>query len=431
MLPTRITTAVVTALLLGAGPLWAQDSDREVELQEIEAAMEATQERADRLAARQAALARESQALSEELAQVAAETARWEDEVIQVELTLEALVQESEARREDLAGARDRLSILTGALLRISLLPPEALVARPGAPTETVRAGLLMRRLMPQLEAQAASLRHEVADLKSLEMQIEAENADALAARRKLQSEEERLQDLLDRRTALLAVTEEERQQAEAEAETLAASAKDIRGLLTSAPRRVGLGPPVVPPVPPKERQVALLADGQLDSTYVPPALPADPPAASTAAPSSTPSVTQSAAATRNLRKLPREPGGLTLPVKGEVVGTFKEASGDRLGMRIAGRPGGTVVAAYDGVIVYAGNFRSYGLVLILDHGEGYHSVLAELGRIDALLGQRVLAGEPVGTLSQGSAEPPQLYVELRRNGRPIDPGPWFAPAKE
>ncbi len=428
---TRISSVLLAALLLASGPLSAQDTDQAAELEEVEAAIEATQERADRLAARQAALARESQTLSEELTRVAAEAARWEDEVNQVELTLRALIQEAEARRKDLVDARSRLSVLTSALLRISLLPPEALVARPGAPTEMVRAGLLMRRLMPQLEAKAARLRHEVEDLKSLEMQIESENSEALAARRNLETEEERLQDLLDRRRTLLAVTESEREQAEEEAKALAASAKDLRELVSSAARRVGLGPPEVPPIPPKERQVALLADGQLASSYVAPAVTANPAATGTAAPSSNSAASQSAAATRNLRRLPREPGGLTLPVAGRVVSRFGEASGERLGMRVAGRPGGTVVAPYDGVIVYAGNFRSYGLVLILDHGEGYHSVLAELGIIDALLGQRVLAGEPIGTLPAGSEEPPQLYVELRRNGRPIDPGPWFALAKE
>ena len=68
--------------------------------------------------------------------------------------------------------------------------------------------------------------------------------------------------------------------------------------------------------------------------------------------------------------------------------------------------------------------FRSYGLLLIVDCGDGYHFVLAGLDRLDASAGQRVLAGEPVGTAGwaaeQAAGVP--LYLELRRNGQPVDP---------
>jgi septal ring factor EnvC (AmiA/AmiB activator) len=74
---------------------------------------------------------------------------------------------------------------------------------------------------------------------------------------------------------------------------------------------------------------------------------------------------------------------------------------------------------------MYAAPFRSYGLLLIVDCGGGYHFVLAGLDRLDASAGQRLLAGEPVGVLGGGDGA--SLYVELRRNGQPIDPRPWFA----
>ena len=84
---------------------------------------------------------------------------------------------------------------------------------------------------------------------------------------------------------------------------------------------------------------------------------------------------------------------------------------------------------------MYAGEFRSYGQILIINGGGGYHVLLAGLSQIDVQVGQFVLAGEPIGvmvaapkttsTKSQDIA--PVLYVEFRKNQRPIDPGPWWA----
>ncbi|GAB5469604.1 MAG: murein hydrolase activator EnvC [Rhodospirillales bacterium] len=429
MVRSRVFSSALLALALLASPAAGEeDAEKEAELKRLEAAVLATQERADRLAARQAALARESDTLSDQLATVAEEAEAWGREVEQVEATLGALVLEAEERRESLTQARGRLTALSGALLRISLLPPEVLVARPGAPGETVRAGLVMRRLVPRLEEQAARLRHEVADLESLEMQIEAENAEALAARRRLVEEEERLALLLQRRRELLTVTEGERQAAMEEAATLSAAAKDLRALVTTATRRVARGAPKVPPLPPKGRSVTL-------GEETVPGDPAQPTASVVAAVEELPEPPKLDEAVevvllRELRPMPEQPGGMAQPVPGEVVARFDFTRADRQGLRLSGQPGATVVAPYDGVVVYAGQFRSYGLVLILEHGTGYHSVLAELGLIDALLGQRVVTGEPVGALSEESENPPELYVELWRDGQTIDPAPWFGLAK-
>ena len=85
------------------------------------------------------------------------------------------------------------------------------------------------------------------------------------------------------------------------------------------------------------------------------------------------------------------------------------------------------MVSPYSGTIVFAGPFRSYGQLLIIEHGDGYHSLLAGLSRIDGTVGQWVAAGEPVGAMAPLSVGGPSLYVELRHNGEPVDPLPWLA----
>jgi septal ring factor EnvC (AmiA/AmiB activator) len=126
--------------------------------------------------------------------------------------------------------------------------------------------------------------------------------------------------------------------------------------------------------------------------------------------------------------------GQLPSPAHGETVLSFGDVTSNgrkSQGMVIQTRYGGQITAPCDGWIVYAGEFRSYGQLLIINAGGGYHVLLAGLSHIDAQLGQFVLAGEPVGTMSvapkgkaQGNA--PVLYVEFRKEGRPIDPAPWW-----
>ena len=96
-------------------------------------------------------------------------------------------------------------------------------------------------------------------------------------------------------------------------------------------------------------------------------------------------------------------------------------------GLRLAVPPGGAAVASFDGRVVYAGLFGNLGLVLIIRHDGLYHTLLAGLGRVDIKVGQWVLAGEPVGAMPDAVDKAAgTLYVELRRDGRPVDPLPYL-----
>jgi septal ring factor EnvC (AmiA/AmiB activator) len=131
--------------------------------------------------------------------------------------------------------------------------------------------------------------------------------------------------------------------------------------------------------------------------------------------------------------------GQLHLPITGVRIREFGGADGSggsQKGLSIAGRPGGEITAPCDGWVVYAGRFRSYGQLLILNAGGGYHVLLAGMERISVDLGQFVLTGEPVAVMGGGSKGPPAgasgskqpvLYVEFRKDGAPIDPSPWWA----
>ncbi len=131
--------------------------------------------------------------------------------------------------------------------------------------------------------------------------------------------------------------------------------------------------------------------------------------------------------------------GHLRLPVNGVKIrefGTSDGLGGIQKGLSIAARTGAQITAPCDGWVVYAGPFRSYGQLLILNAGGGYHVLLAGMERISVDLGQFVLTGEPVAVMGGGSPESaavatrsmqPVLYVEFRKDGTPIDPSPWWA----
>ncbi|MEH6545506.1 MAG: peptidoglycan DD-metalloendopeptidase family protein [Sneathiella sp.] len=120
--------------------------------------------------------------------------------------------------------------------------------------------------------------------------------------------------------------------------------------------------------------------------------------------------------------------GTLPLPVGGTIVSNYNESkkTGQQKGIVIESRPEAAVISPFDGQIAFAGPFRHYGLLLIIDHGDGYHTLLAGLGSIEGAVGQLLLAGEPVGQMKKSSKDKPKLYMELRSKGAPINPGPWL-----
>jgi septal ring factor EnvC (AmiA/AmiB activator) len=133
----------------------------------------------------------------------------------------------------------------------------------------------------------------------------------------------------------------------------------------------------------------------------------------------------------------------LPLPLNGIKIREFgmpDGLGGTEKGLSMASRAGAQVTAPCDGWVVYAGPFRSYGQLLILNAGGGYHVLLAGMERTSVDLGQFVLTGEPVAVMGGGpqsaaavatGSSQPVLYIEFRKDGTPVDPTPWWASDSE
>jgi len=126
--------------------------------------------------------------------------------------------------------------------------------------------------------------------------------------------------------------------------------------------------------------------------------------------------------------KLPFPVTGLLEVGFGRVVNPKFNTVTVQKGLDIRARMGTDVRAVADGTVVFAGWMRGYGNLLILDHGQGYHSLMAHLSQFERAVGDAVNVGEVVGAVGDSaSLKGPYLYFELRRGGQAIDPAPWLS----
>jgi septal ring factor EnvC (AmiA/AmiB activator) len=288
------------------------------------------------------------------------------------------------------------------------LYPAETLLAVPLPPEQAVRGLLLLGAIGRQLEADAAAVRAGQAEAARLRRETEAE----LPGLASVQAEQARQAAALD---AQIAQARGQRHAAEGDA------AEATRRIAAEAARADSVR--------------AALARLEAERRAAEERARAD---AATAARQK--HGTEAAAARRRQEALgaPAGPGlgepheQLTAPVGGAISRGWSEAGGTGAtsGVTYAAAPGARVVSPCTGRVVFASPFRSYGLLLIVDCGGGWHAVLAGLERFDVEAGQAVHEGEPVGVMPawdpRAGGPRPGLYLELRKAGQPVNPTPYL-----
>jgi septal ring factor EnvC (AmiA/AmiB activator) len=385
--------AFAAAATVGGGTVSAETRAGEKadpkKLKEVEARIKRERDAAAELAKRTAAIQSEIRALREKLVKGAAATQTRETALTRQESELRVLEAREKAAAADFQRRQQQLAEILAALQRLSLRPPVTLASRSDDANDAVRTALVLRSLVPELERRAERLKQEIAAYTRLKEAIKARRGSVADADSALGRERQALVALLEQKQALLRETEEEQAASRARLEALTREAEDLRDLL--AKLRQDKSKPGAAP-----RTAALTEPGK-----------------------------------GKIRSFAAFKGKLTLPAAGTVSARFgtEEKFGEfSKGLVIAARPGAQAVAPFDGQVVFAGPFRGYGRILIIEHRDGYHSLIVGLARIDASVRQWVLAGEPVGIVGEYDSQGAQLYVEIRWNGRPIDPAHWFLP---
>jgi len=396
-----ILSISVLIAFASASPAQVQDEPSAAQLSVLEQQMNAARARRAEIEAKAAAVAEEIENLTSKMVKLGKQIQDQETSLTRIEIELDVLADDVEAQRAALATKRKDLGASLAAMQKLSRQPASLVFLQPVSAKQTSQSAALLSGVIPALNEQAASIRSELATLEVFKTKLEKTQD---RYRTELASLDASRQDLEETRQARQEQKRSLSAEAQAEAERiakLAGEAKTLAGLLqrlreerkkiAGAPRPIPR--PTVPPAHAKQQPALLFSESR---------------------------------------------GLMPLPVRGQIVGDFgKPYQGQKsAGLWIAARPNAQVVAPYDGQVVFADRFRSYGRLLIIEHSEGYHSVVAGLRRADVKVGQYIVAGEPIGVMGRGVRQAsapnnplgmPVLYLELQRDGRSINPGPWLA----
>lgn len=304
---------------------------------------------------------------------------------------------------------KDRHSIgnLVLALERLDRTPPEAIIARPGAPLETAQSAMLLQGILPDIYKRAESLKKDVARLDQILTELAQDEAKVRKEAAELSGRQDEVAVLLKKRQALYAETRGGIQQEDKALREISARAASLKELVARLDER--------------RREQEEAERTRAAQAAKAPVFDAEEQ-----------SVARISAA-RPVRMTPiPKPGASQLPVSGRILVSYKQLDdigAESQGLTLEGRPAALVVAPMGGVVRYTGTFKSYGRIIIVEHQKDYHSLIAGLDRVDTVVGQSVAAGEPVGTLAKKSAEGgnPTLYYELRLKGEPVNPARKFA----
>lgn len=383
------------------------------ELESARSQQKSAEEAQQKLKADIAAIGQDRSKLNQELIDTSARVRAVETQMSATEGRLKPLDAREQEIRASLQSRRGEIVEVLAALQRASRRAPPALLVRPEDALESLRTAILLGAVVPELRGRAEALTRDLTELVAVRRSITEERDRLAADRDRLSADRTRLSALIAERQRQQSAVEKDMEAERSRALTLARQVENLQDLigkmerdLKSAARAAAIASQSAPATVNGKPNLAALKDpGRL-----------------------APAIAFASAK-----------GMLAFPVNGTKIrdfGTPDGVGGIEKGISLAAKPGAQVTTPCDGWVVYSGPFRSYGQLLILNAGGGYHVLIAGMERISVNIGQFVLTGEPVATMGSTSqvasilataTSQPVLYVEFRKDGTPIDPGPWWA----
>jgi len=352
--------------------------------------------------------------LNQTLIEAASRLRTVEGRVADTEARLKPLDDSERGIRQSLGGRRAAISEVLASLQRIGRNPPPAMMVRPEDALASIRTAIMLGAVLPDMRIQAESLAADLSDLVRIRRDIAEEKERLQRDVAALTEERQRITLLMEERQKKQADTEKAIEEERRKTSSLARQVDNLKDLIGKIEQ--GLDAKTRS----ERASVRATQEKSLNSRIDLAAL-------------QDPGRLAPAVAFASAR------GHLPLPVNGVRIREFgapDTLGSTEKGLTIATRAGAQVTVPCDGWVVYAGVFRNYGQVLILNAGGGYHVVLAGMERISVDVGQFVLTGEPVAIMGSGSqvaatlasgSNQPVLYVEFRKDGTPVDPSPWWA----
>lgn len=397
-------------------PVMAADVSK-ADLAKMEREVQAQNLEHKKLQAQATQISLELTRISKDMIASAKQIQNSEEKISRMESELETLRANLKKAEENFVVEDDNLIKTLSALQNLALKPTEALFVQPLTPVEIIRSAMLLREAVPYLQENAARIREDLEKIENQKNLVEKQVARIIRQKKILENEHEQMKALVQRKSKIRNAVEIKSVKAKKKVERLASQANDLRDLLNKLE---------------KQRQEKLRRQEEERRRL------AELKAAE---------ARRAAEETKKLEEKQRADlikfkpevinevgenfvkakGHLLRPARGPVVTAYGEQMSKGVtskGIIIKTRSQAQVISPYDGTVIFAGPFRGYGNLIIIEHGQGYLSLLAGLEEVDCELGQMLLAGEPVGQMPESGDT--RLYVELRKDNHPINPLTWI-----
>lgn len=400
---SKINKYLACLVLIFAVPLSAmsQDTPQDIDpdtLEEIQNQTEAQKKIEADLKAKRDKVLSDVKSLTGDINQMATQLSSLSRQEAELSSELEQLIAQKQTIETSILADKSAMTQILAALQRIESNPPPALAVQPNDAADAARAGLLMSGLNKQLGERVDILRVSLEDLENFRVEIETKQSELDTTRQSVQSRQTSLRTRVTEKNQLERSLSADYGEAQAKREALAAEAQSLQELINRL---------------------------EYSSRDIIPRIKPVPNAPSTQASSRAPlsQTTQPVTFDSGAVRFSASKGKLYSPVTGTLT---KKYSSAHPGISIAAAASAEVFAPAAGRVDFAGAFKNYGNVVIINVGDGYFVLLTGLGQLHVQGDSEVSAGDSVALMPVNSSSNEKLYIEVRKNGSTTDPVPWF-----
>ena len=409
-----LSTAGISKFLLAATLLLApclsaaaEPSSKDLRRMEEQVAKQTAE--SERLAQEAKQINQEIDSISRKMVNYANLIQNNEEKISSMETELQQLQTELSSAEAEFSIEDENLIKTLSALQNLALKPTESLFVQPLTPVEIIRSAMLLRETVPYLEQNAQRIKGKLEQIEKQKQKVENQFNQIKKRKQTLENEHAELKSLAQKKSALRKSIEKQSAAAKKKVAQLASQAQDLRDLLNKLEKERLVQKRRQEQEAEKKRLAEERRKKQEESQR------AD-------------LIKLKPQAIKELGEgFIQAKGKLPMPARGRIVTRYGEETSKGVsskGIIVKTRPQAQVISPFDGNVIFAGPFRGYGNLIIIEHGAGYLSLLAGLDSIDCELGQMLLAGEPVGQMPDSSES--KLYIEIRKDNHPINPLTWI-----
>ncbi len=337
-----------------------------------------------------------------------------EDEVRRQQEELDELQKNLLQSEEKFNSENGMLVETLAALQNLALRPSEAVLVQPLSPVDVMRSTILLRGSIHALERRAGTIRQSIEDISNQKEIIAKRVAELQEQNKQLALQQDDMKKLSQQKNEMYQQLSSQSKEARLKAEKLAGQAHNLRDLLDKLKKQEIINKRKLAEKErlAREREAERLrAENNHSLSGTGYDLHKD-----------------SAKSEPVITDFSKAKGRLSRPARGPLVTRFHEEMSKGVvsnGIDIKTAAKAQVIAPYDGTVIFAGPFKNFETLVIIDHGSGYTSLLGGLGETYTEVGQMLLAGEPVGTMPSGGNT--KLHMEIRKNNQPVNPNEWIA----